>query len=301
MTQPLLVQYLTSGFSKSGKCLLNLMLSFFPVPAELLDEACQRAADMALQGRELTHPTTRCAGKLLEQIVRLPASHLQTHFDRIAQVVRSHKIFFRVDLDAIQNRMNLLSKSSDELCEQLDRSIEALTIHSEDRQALQEGQHALEALRANHPDTLNLAAALSQVAAEDRPIQPSLQLSLLSLSQFAYEQPLESPLAPLLHSTEPTALNLSIESLVRSGSGDAAQVLLEQFPAANENNRRWIARGLQRMRVHNLAPLIAQLRSRVSDNTAWIMLLVAEMQQLDPASSQRMIEAWNELTSLIRP
>lgn len=271
------------------------MLSFFPIPPDLIGEACQRAADMARQGRELTSLTTRSAGKLLEQVVRLPARQLESHCDQIAEVAQSHKIFFRVDAQALRHRLALLQKDSDSICGLLDRSIETLIANPEDRQAVQQGQHALEALRMDHPNTIDLASVLSGAGSEHRPSAVSLQLSLLSLSQFADDQSLESLLAPLLHSPNQSLLSLAMEALVRRGSGQAAQMLVEQFATADSTNRAWIARGLQRMRVHHLAPLIAQLRDQVTEQALWMMLLVAEMQQLDPQSSSRVIEALDEL------
>lgn len=274
------------------------MLSYFPIPSELIDETCQRAAEMVAQGRELTSLTTRCAGKLMEQLVRLPVKQLEGHIQNITQVTQSHKIFFRVDRDSLQSRLSLAQKTSDELCELLDRSIEALTQNAEDRRALLSGQHALEALRTNYPGILDLTAVFNEAESKSQRAKYSLQLTLLSLAQFADDSAYESHLSWLLHSPDLSLLSSALESLVRYGSGSAAQVLLEQFQTASETNRRWIARGLQRMRIHNLAPLIAQLRDRVSDNTTWIMLLVAEMQQLDPKSGQRIMQAWNELEAV---
>jgi len=274
------------------------MLSYFPVSSEFIDESLQRATSMVQHGAGLTSLTTRCAGKLLEQLVRLPARQLESHYDRVARVAQSHKIFFRVDLAALRNRLSLLSKTAEETCDLLDQSIESLARNPEDSQALRQGEHALEALRLYHPNTLDLTSVLAQATSENQQMLISLQLSLLSLSQFADEQSYETHLATFLHSSNPTLLNLTLESLVRCGSGMAAQMLVEQFPLANKTNRPWIARGLQRMRVHNLAPLIAQLRNQVSDEALWMMLLVAEMQQLDPQSSQRVMEAFDELEAV---
>jgi hypothetical protein len=49
------------------------------------------------------------------------------------------------------------------------------------------------------------------------------------------------------------------------------------------------------MRVANLAPLIRCLRDSVSDTGLYNMLLVAELQQLDPDSGPTVVEAFGEM------
>lgn len=273
------------------------MLSYFPVHRSQVIEACARSQAMAMAGAELTSMTTRCAGKLLEQVVRLPAADLRTHLDAISEAAQSSKIFFRVDLANLRSRIDLLDKSADELAGLLNEAVESLVADSNNTAMALQGQRALEALRLVHPSYMDLSTVLaggsSQPAAEI-----SQQLVLNSIASLPSHDWMEQDTAALLHSPSESIVATTIEALVHRGSGMSAQVLVDQFPAANDTNRRWIARGLQRMRVHGLAPLIAQLRDKISDHHLWMMLLVAELQQLDPDSSERAVEAFEDLSLL---
>lgn len=273
------------------------MLSYFPVHKSQIAEACDRAQAMALAGEELTSLTTRCAGKLLEQTIRLPANDLQPHWDAIVEAAESNKIFFRVDLRELQQRIALLDKSADELADLLNDSVATLAESPDHTLMTRQGLRALEALRRQHPTYMDLSNAL-QAGIDGPANEASLRLLLASLVHFPSEEPLEADLAPLLLDSRESILVATIEALVHRGSGMAAQALVDRFMDAAEGNRRWIARGLQRMRVHNLAPLISDLRDRTSDQALWMMLLVAEMQQLDPSSGPRIVHSLNEIDSV---
>lgn len=273
------------------------MLSYFPVHRSQVIEACARAQAMALAGAELTSLTTRCAGKLLEQVVRLPAEDLRPHLDAITEAAQSNKIFFRVDLANLRNRIELLDRSADELAGLLNEAVEALVADQNNAPMIHQARQALETLRLKHPSYMDLANVLKQGSSEPA-AEISQQLVLGSLAEHPGQDWLEEDTAALLQDPRESIVAATIEALVHRGTGMSAQVLVDQFPAANETNRRWIARGLQRMRVHGLAPLIAQLREKISDHSLWMMLLVAELQQLDPDSSIRAAEAFEDLSLL---
>lgn len=272
-------------------------LSYFPLHSGQIGEACDRAFAMAIAGAELTSLTTRCAGKLLEHTVRLPAQDLRPHWDAIAETSQSSKIFFRVDLNELGQRIALLDKPADELAELLNQSVASISEQPDDSKMARQGLRALEALRRQHPSYMDLAGALQQGCSSPAN-EASLRLLLASLAHFPSNESLESNLAPLLLDSRESILGAAIEALVHQGTGLAAQVLVNQFDAASDSNRRWIARGLQRMRVHNLAPLISELRDRTSDHSLWMMLLVAEMQQLDPQSGPQIVECLGEIESV---
>ncbi|MBX3423191.1 MAG: hypothetical protein KF752_16665 [Pirellulaceae bacterium] len=276
------------------------MLSFFPIPSSTIGHACLQVADLVGQERELTSITTRSAGKLLEQVVKMPITELAEHEQQIVQTAQSHKIFFRIDIQGLRQRVGLLDKSADQLAGVLDQAVAELAENPESATALQQGLAALEVLRHLHPGYLDLSAVLSCGPGVSTADSASFQMVLISLAQFAgnqdsSEQGLESKLAVHLQDSRESVLSLVLEALVRCGSGAAAQALLEQFPQSTENNRRWIARGLQRMRVAGLAPMVQQLRASISDPGLWAMLLVAEMQQLDPRSGQSIVAALDEI------
>ena len=271
------------------------MLSYFPVAGDQIAQACGLAESLAGQGEKLTHPSSRCAAKLLEQVVQLPAADLAPHAVRITGLAQSHKAFFRVDWQGLLHRIDLLDRPADELAALLDQATGELVDDPTADASFHRGLRALEALRRQHPEYLNLAASLTLPPDDSPAASASLRLTLQSLAQLPSREPVEPELAALLHSDNESITAAAVEALVRSGSGAAAQVLVEQFPVAQQVSRRWIARGLQRMRVQNLAPLIARLSDRVSDPSLWLMLLIGELQQLDPASGPRFVAAIGEL------
>lgn len=274
------------------------MLSYFPIAKEQIAEACVRAHAMAIAGEELTSLTTRCGGKLLEQVVQLPARDLQPHLDAILETAQASKIFFRVDIDELKARIATLDKSADELAEMLNEAVAALVENPDHPGMNRQGLRALEALRQNYPDYMDLSAVLKQNDSANKAAEVSLKLVLTSIVQFPGNDWLEQDLVPYLHDTRESILATTIEALIHRGTGLAAQVLFNEFASASENNRRWIARGLQRMRVYGLAPLIRQLRDKVSDHTLWLMLLVAELQQLDPTSGPTIVDAFKDLEAV---
>lgn len=269
--------------------------NFFHIPASLAGQACQLSEQMVRQGQALTSLTTRCAGKLLEQTIRLAPSDLLPHLQTITQIASSHKIFFRVDLERLNQRISLSTFSQDRLFQQLNQAVADLSINADDETAMGNGQTALEALRRHYPDSIDLGKTLS-AGYEGSPSQTaSFQLSLISLIQMSGTDSLLTELAPYLLNSSEKVLGLTVEALVRIGSGQAAKVLLDQFEHAGPTHRLWVARGLQRMRVANLAPRIRRLRESVSDPGLYNMLLVAELQQLDPESGPTLVEDFEEI------
>jgi hypothetical protein len=272
------------------------LLGYFPVSASQVNRACEQAEWLIGHGGPLTSSSTRCAGKLIEQLILLPPRDLAPHVDRIAALVKSHKIFFRVDLQDLQLRIDLLGSTADLLFETLESAIKRLVDNPQDGVAGREGQRALESLRYQYPDHLDLGQSLRSDSSLPQ-TSISRELTLASLCHIAGEDSVLEPLGDLLDSSAQSVVASSVEALVRSGTGAAAQVLVDHFSQASAANRPWIARGLQRMRVHNLAPLIAALRDRTSDERLQMMLYLAELQQLDPNSGPRMIQFFDALDS----
>ena len=255
------------------------MLSHLSVPAEMIEECCQRASAM-VQGKPLKGIETRSAGKLIEQVSELPAALLAPHLNLLEQTVARSKIFFRVDIPAVRNRVELLNSTADQLSGQLDSSIERLAQDAEQPTEVHQALHALEALRREHPSTINLGNVLQSVPPSDGPQAISFQLTLQSLVKFA-EPGLEEHLAPHLLDPRESIFIPAIDALVRAGSEAAGESLLAAYLPAAESNRQWIARGLQRLRVKGLASRLAELRAVTEDPKLWLMLLVAEIRQTD--------------------
>lgn len=261
------------------------MLSYLPIAPQHVAECCSRARAMAGEGK-LTAPATRSAGKLLEQVVNLKAGDLRPHLDAIAETANVSKIFFRVDVEALRRRLELYQLEADALAQRLESAIETLTRQSNDTHAFQDGLHALEALRFQHPDYIDMNAAVKYATSGEGPAAISFQLSLQSLIQFE-QVGTEAILAAHLTDDREAIHVSAVEALVRNGTPLAAAHMLAQFSAAETSAQRWIARGLQRIRAAGLAAELAQLRSGIDDPALWLMLLVAEVRQFDVESLPR--------------
>jgi len=167
------------------------MLSFLPIPAGQIVAGCERAQAMAAE-RKLTDPSARAGGKLLEQLIRLPVKDLEPHLELLEQVKASSKIFFRVNLDQVRDRLQLADCTADQCAAVLNNSVAELAEGNQNPQVFSQGLAALEALRTYHPDYIDLNSVLKapvpmkqadESDGESKPINPSLRLSLIHISE----------------------------------------------------------------------------------------------------------------------
>lgn len=275
------------------------MLSFVPLGETDVEAACNLAGDLA-EGRKLTATRTRVAGKLMEQVCFLPPVALVDHVPLMESTIERSKIFFRVDLKGVRNRIGLIGLGPDELAKQLDASVGQLAEDSSDQRAVHLGLHALEALRRQHPDYLDLPMALSKSPPNDGPAAISFQLILNSLTQIADLSSIDS-LEKHLHDPRESIYSMVVEALVRTRSDEAASAMLRSLPGAPTGNQRWIARGLQRLRVDGFAQHITQVRNSVTDPTLWLMLLIAEVRQFDISQVERLAAEVGRVQTLSEP
>jgi hypothetical protein len=261
------------------------MLSYVPTEADLVPEACERAAKMVL-GRQLTDPVTRAAGKLIEQQMQLPAAALQPHMQLLYETVSKSKIFFRVDLGIHAQRIELLGLTADQIAGHLDSAIAASLANDKDDAARTKAILSLEALRRQHPTYIDLAVALSGPPKEGGPAWTSFCVTLQSLIQFS-QAGLEEAIGHHLLDHREFVYSLAVEALVRCGTPAAAEQLLTRFDDANSRAQHWIARGLQRVRCEGVAARIANLDA--TDAHLKTSLVVAQLKQLD-AGNERLAE-----------
>lgn len=258
------------------------ILSHVPIPAAVVLECCQRSAAI-VPNRKVTDRQTRCAGKLMEQVVRLPAADLQPHQARIAETVGLSKIFFRIDLTDLENRLAMLELTSDQLAERLDSAIATLAEQPDSGTAYHQALAALESLRFEHPAYIDMAAAIVRTPPDSGVQATSFRVSLQSLIQFPQAGAEEALAKQLVDTREAVHCN-AVEALVRIGSPLAAAHLVAKFDQADAGAQRWIARGLQRVRADGLAAELARLRTASQNPALWGMLLVAEVRQFDLTS-----------------
>ncbi len=299
VVRTLALSFLSEGYAQDPDVLSNVLagwdrwgvdaafpefplLSHVPTSSAAVAECCRRAAAI-VPNRKITDRQTRCAGKLLEQVVRLQAADLKPHVATISETVGLSKVFFRVDVAALQQRVAMLALTNDQLAARLDDAIAQLSRQPEDSGALHEGLAALESLRFQHPAYIDMSAAIAQTPPESGPQAASFQVSMQSLIQFAHAGA-EQALARLLVDPRESIYCNAVEALVRIGSPLAAAHLIASFDRADAGAQRWIVRGLQRVRATGLAEELSRLRSITEDPTLWGMLLVAEVRQFDVAS-----------------
>ncbi len=275
------------------------MISFLPIAERYVEECCARAKTMA-EGRKPVEFPARCAGKLMELMVWLPADYLQPHLPTITATVQSNKIFFRVDLQTLQERMELLECSADQSAAVLDDAIKTLVEDPDSSSGMKRGLIALESIRRNRPEYLDLNAAIRRDANADGFAVASYRIAMRGLAHTPAAGTEES-LGRLLLNEDESAVASSVEALVRAGSVEAAEQLLLQIESGQVVHPKWLARGLQRVRIHGLASGIAAVRDHSRDPYQWLMLLVAEIRQLDLESAQRIAFDLQRLQSYSKP
>lgn len=253
------------------------MLSYIPAQADLVPEVCERAAKM-VEGRPLTDPITRAAGKLIEQQMQLPAAALHPHMPLLYETVAKSKIFFRVDLATQAHRIELLGQAADQIATHLEDAIAATIANDKDDAARMKAIISLEALRRQHPQYIDLAVALAGPPKEGGPAWTSFCVTLQSLIQFS-QAGLEEPIGYHLLDHREFVYSLAVEAIVRSGTPAAATQLLTRFADANSRAQHWIARGLQRVRREGTGARIAELDA--ADAHLKTSLVVAQLRQLD--------------------
>ena len=269
------------------------MLSFVPAQADLVPEVCQRAMKM-VEGRTLTDPITRAAGKLIEQQMQLPAAALEPHMALLRETVSKSKIFFRVDLSLQSQRIELLGLSADQIAVHLDNAIAACTANDKDDTARTKAIISLEALRRQHPHYIDLSVAVAGPPKEGGPAWTSFTVAMQSLIQFA-QSGMEEHIGRHLLDHREYVYSMAVEAIVRCASAAAAEQLLTRFDDANSRAQHWVARGLQRVRSEGAAAKIAELIAL--DPHLKTSLVVAQLKQLDP-SNQRLAQQLEKQSSL---
>ncbi|MEM7474093.1 MAG: hypothetical protein AAF483_03815 [Planctomycetota bacterium] len=261
------------------------MLSYLPMDGAQVEFYCELAQRMSAD-RKLTDPSTRCAGKLMEQMLRLPAKDLEPWEQLIIDTVGTSKIFFRVDLANLRDRIHLSTCRADQCAAVLNNAVEKLSENSQDMHSFHQGLAALEAIRTHHPEYIDLNAVLATPSTAEGAAAASLRLTMHSLSELA-EPGTEELMGNHLLCDEEAIFTVIVEGLVRAGTREAAAVLLEKLDVADGDNRKWIARGLQRLQMRGLAAGVSACRDQCRDPYVWLMLLIAEVRQLDLDSMDR--------------
>ena len=162
--------------------------------------------------------------------------------------------------------------------------------------AFRQGTAALEALRRQHPDYIDLNNVLEAPVAAEGPESASLSLTLQSLTDLPLAGT-EYNLGKKTLSASEAVHTVAVDALVRSGTREAAEALLEALDKADGENRKWVARGLQRLQMRGLAAGVAACRDQTREPYIWLMLLIAEVRQHQEESMERIAFDLNRLQS----
>lgn len=258
------------------------MLSYLPAESTLIEETCQRAQQM-VQGHKLVDPSSRVAGKLIEQQMQLPAQHLGVHLELLRQTVATSKIFFRVNLDLLQQRTELLDVEPDFLAERLDDALAKLHNTPSDEGPRIQALLILEALRRQHPDYVDLAMVLAEAPGDRDRRWGGFSVTLQSLVQLP-QAGLAAAIGRHLCDQREFVYSLAVEALVRCGSAEAGHALIDAFPTVGLRTQYWIARGLQRLRQRGLTSQIGQLEA--DEPHLRNSLATAVLCQLEPGAAE---------------
>lgn len=90
------------------------LVSHLPIRSEMVPECLSRAESMS-QGRKLTDRVCRCAGKLIEALSVCDADVLEAHLESIEHLKQSSKVFFRVPIASMKERVAASHRSSSSL------------------------------------------------------------------------------------------------------------------------------------------------------------------------------------------
>jgi hypothetical protein len=90
------------------------LISHLPIPSEMVSECLTRAESMS-QGRKLVDRVCRCAGKLIEALSVCDPSVLEAHMASLERLKQSSKVFFRVPIESMKDRIAASHRSSSSL------------------------------------------------------------------------------------------------------------------------------------------------------------------------------------------
>jgi hypothetical protein len=90
------------------------LVSHLPIHSEWLSECLTRADSMS-RARKLTDRVCRCAGKLIEALSVCDATVFEGHIDELERLKNTSKIFFRVPIESMKERVAALHRSSSSL------------------------------------------------------------------------------------------------------------------------------------------------------------------------------------------
>lgn len=295
------LEQLTEGFESSAEMLQAIFAAWdrfgvneaypefplvmhLPTPESMIDEAISRAASMAL-GRKLIEPGCRCAGKLMEAYSIASTASYRERMEAIISLKQVSKIFFRVDIDGMYQRLELSKKTSDELREHFSAKSKP---NSEMTYDLSFALHELH--YRNEADDL-LRLGLDAATAADVTCSAFTQACLQVASRNTTHGH-EIALLELLDHSNSGISDLATIALSRCQSGKTLDAISSRFVSLMPQGQIRATEVLKRLRVPGAASRIRFLREESKNPDANEALFAAEILQFDMTELEDWLEAF---------
>ena len=253
------------------------LVSHLPIRSELVPECLARAESMS-RGRKLTDRECRCAGKLIEALSVCNAAVFESHLDAMEQLKHSSKVFFRVPITSMRERVAALHRSTSSL--QLD---------------FEDGQPsdiaiALEALLDRDQAGPWIERGLADW---DEPSDPSpLALAVLELASRHPVHGFENQLLNLSDSDRSSIADMASIALIRSRSPRTLSLIAERFADMNRNGQLRSVDIIRRTRLEASSNLLRYLLPLGQEFIVQDAIRIAEILLFDFDALEEWLEAF---------
>lgn len=260
-------------------------VTHLPAHHQYMATVLDRSLKMA-EGRKLVDPVCRCAGKIVEAMVLLPADQLGEFLPKIEMLKSSSKIFFRIELADLKRRTELAEMGDDDLLEQL----EPVWSSSGDVQIQADALHALEILhsRGKADEVIRSWLGPAENWTQDQGSRLSLALQLASRHAFLG---FEDMLAAHINHVQATVAATACIALARCRSRDAVYAIVERFAQEAPTTQLRMADVLGRLRVPGASVRIQELREACKDPKICDALNLAQILHFDFSQIDNWMEA----------
>lgn len=260
-------------------------VTHLPVHHQYIANILERSFQM-VEGRKLVDPVCRCAGKIVEALVLLPAEQLGEFLPEIERLKSTSKIFFRIELHDLKRRLALTELSDDELKEHF----EPIWNGSSDVQVQTDAVHALEILHGRGVAEEVIRRCLSPSEDWEQDAGPRLSIALQVASRHAFLG-FEDMLAVHIQHLQATVAATACIALARCRSRDAVFSIVERFAHENPTTQLRMTDVLGRLRVPGASVRIQELREACKDPKICDALNLAQILHFDFGQIDNWMEA----------
>lgn len=260
-------------------------VTHLPVHHQYGPEILERSFKM-VEGRKLVDPICRCAGKMVEAMVLLPAEQISEFLPDIARLKSMSKIFFRIDLNDLKKRIALTELSDEELNDQL----ESVWSGNGDVQLQADAIYALEVLHSRGVAEEIIRSWLAPNEQWEQDAGQRLSIALQVASRHAFLG-FEDMLAVHIQHVQATVAATACIALARCRSRDAVFAIVERFAQEKPTTQLRMADVLGRLRVPGASVRLQELRQASKDPKICDALNLAQILHFDFGQIDNWMEA----------